>query len=350
MTASLAEETPHGRRFEPAAPPGPSIASLDLKRAIAQLPEGCRAAFVLHDVEGLEHQEVADLLGIAEGTSKSQVHKARRRLRQALQQTARPPHPPGRAADAPARIVVMSCDRFEGAVGDPVDGTIDDAGRAALDAHLAEYEACRSLVTDLRQIRERAAHLDRLMPPNRVWTAIQARLRADDAAAALAWSIVSWQWLAAAAVLVLVAGSTLWMVPSLTSLDPASPDATTAAADAPEANIESVEAEMRLAEEHYENAITGLEQIAQIAAIDDQLLDPDITATLRKNLGVIDQAIAESRAAVRDEPANQVARESLFDVMWRKVSLLQDTIALVNEMREGNENGTARIVEGINRH
>ena len=86
------------------------------------------------------------------------------------------------------------------------------------------------------------------------------------------------------------------MVPSLTSRDPAGPDATTAAADAPEANIESVEAEMRLAEEHYENAITGLEQIAQIAAIDDQLLDPDITATLRKNLGVIDQAIAESRA------------------------------------------------------
>ena len=90
VTASLAEETPHGRRFEPAAPPGPSVTSLDLERAIAQLPEGCRAAFVLHDVEGLEHQEVADVLGIAEGTSKSQVHKARRRLRQALQQTARP--------------------------------------------------------------------------------------------------------------------------------------------------------------------------------------------------------------------------------------------------------------------
>ena len=45
-----------------------------------------------------------------------------------------------------------------------------------------------------------------------------------------------------------------------------------------------------------------------------------------------------------------MARESLFDVMWRKVSLLQDTIALVNEMRKGNENGAARIVESINRH
>ena len=53
-------------------------------RAIAQLPAGCRAAFVLHDVEGLEHGEVAEVLGIAEGTSKSQVHKARMRLRALL--------------------------------------------------------------------------------------------------------------------------------------------------------------------------------------------------------------------------------------------------------------------------
>ena len=54
---------------------------MDLERAIAQLPIGCRTAFVLHDVEGLEHREIAEVMGIAEGTSKSQVHKARLRLR-----------------------------------------------------------------------------------------------------------------------------------------------------------------------------------------------------------------------------------------------------------------------------
>lgn len=58
-----------------------TVTKMDLERAVAQLPEGCRAAFVLHDVEGLEHREVAEALGIAEGTSKSQVHKARLRLR-----------------------------------------------------------------------------------------------------------------------------------------------------------------------------------------------------------------------------------------------------------------------------
>jgi RNA polymerase sigma-70 factor (ECF subfamily) len=62
------------------------IGKLDLERAIARLPEAARAAFVLHDVEGFQHQEIADILGISEGTSKSQVHKARLRLRAYLTQ------------------------------------------------------------------------------------------------------------------------------------------------------------------------------------------------------------------------------------------------------------------------
>ena len=83
-TSSIDEESPSGRRYEPAAPAVQPAISVDLERAIARLPEGCRAAFVLHDVEGLEHREVAEVLGIAEGTSKSQVHKARQRLREWL--------------------------------------------------------------------------------------------------------------------------------------------------------------------------------------------------------------------------------------------------------------------------
>ncbi len=57
---------------------------IDLERAIQQLPPGCREAFVLHDVEGYEHKEIAAMLGIAEGTSKSQVFKARSKLRALL--------------------------------------------------------------------------------------------------------------------------------------------------------------------------------------------------------------------------------------------------------------------------
>ena len=67
--------------IEPTAPRETPNARLDLERAIERLPQGCREAFVLHDVEGFDHKEVAGLLGIAEGTSKSQVFKARTRLR-----------------------------------------------------------------------------------------------------------------------------------------------------------------------------------------------------------------------------------------------------------------------------
>ena len=67
--------------FQPATRRETPIARLDLERALERLPEGCREAFVLHDVEGFDHKEVAGLLGIAEGTSKSQVFKARAKLR-----------------------------------------------------------------------------------------------------------------------------------------------------------------------------------------------------------------------------------------------------------------------------
>jgi RNA polymerase sigma-70 factor, ECF subfamily len=64
-----------------------TVTKMDLERALAQLPEGCRTAFVLHDIQGLEHREVGEVMGIAEGTSKSQVHKARMRLRTLLSRT-----------------------------------------------------------------------------------------------------------------------------------------------------------------------------------------------------------------------------------------------------------------------
>jgi RNA polymerase sigma-70 factor, ECF subfamily len=62
---------------------------LILQRALAQLPPGYRLMFLLHDVEGYEHQEIARLIGCSIGNSKSQLHKARLRLRQLLRDTPR---------------------------------------------------------------------------------------------------------------------------------------------------------------------------------------------------------------------------------------------------------------------
>ncbi|MGE5927609.1 MAG: RNA polymerase sigma factor [Gemmatimonadota bacterium] len=81
-----------GRRLlftdDPAAfeRPGEAVAGStgDLEGAIAALPRGARTVFVLHDVEGYTHEEIARLSGIAEGTSKAQLFRARRLLREAL--------------------------------------------------------------------------------------------------------------------------------------------------------------------------------------------------------------------------------------------------------------------------
>lgn len=62
---------------------------LDLERAISDLPPSYRAVFVLHDVEGYQHDEVARFLDIAEGSSKSLLHKARLKLRSTLRESSR---------------------------------------------------------------------------------------------------------------------------------------------------------------------------------------------------------------------------------------------------------------------
>jgi RNA polymerase sigma-70 factor (ECF subfamily) len=80
------EGQPREPAADSAAPPRSAqvIDRIALESAIAQLPPGYRAAFVLHDIEGYDHEEVARLLGCAVGTSKSQLHKARVKLRKIL--------------------------------------------------------------------------------------------------------------------------------------------------------------------------------------------------------------------------------------------------------------------------
>jgi RNA polymerase sigma-70 factor (ECF subfamily) len=63
---------------------GDAVLRARIERALARLPVGYRTVIVLHDIEGLEHEEVAQILGCHVGTSKSQLHKARGRLREML--------------------------------------------------------------------------------------------------------------------------------------------------------------------------------------------------------------------------------------------------------------------------
>jgi RNA polymerase sigma-70 factor, ECF subfamily len=67
-----------------AAQTRPAVRGLEIERAIVELPPSSRAAFLLHDVVGYDHKEVGEILGVAAGTSKSLVHRARTRLREML--------------------------------------------------------------------------------------------------------------------------------------------------------------------------------------------------------------------------------------------------------------------------
>jgi len=76
----------------PLAPPAADGDRVDLERAIALLPDGSRMVLVLHDIEGFTHEEIGRRLGIASGTSKSQLFQARRALRARLGPRQETPH------------------------------------------------------------------------------------------------------------------------------------------------------------------------------------------------------------------------------------------------------------------
>jgi anti-sigma factor RsiW len=258
----------------------------------------------------------------------------------------------------------------EDALNAYADGSLTAAEAAEIERHVASCVSCRQLVDDVREILRATADLDLQDPPARAWTRIERAIQLEQADAARRLQPgdrdadaahdraadgghsrrttgypTLLPWLAAAAALVLAAAVGLRYAPgrspnSAPSLQVQGGSAQVSSGDA----AQSIENELRQAEAHYENAIKGLEQIA---SAEQNALDPRTAATLQKNLAVIDQAINESRAAIRSQPASEPAQQSLIENFKTKIALLQDTVALINEMRKGNEAGAARIVSGL---
>ncbi len=271
----------------------------------------------------------------------------------------------------------MNCEHYTEAIGDLVDGTLDQERRGGLEAHLAECDACRALVADLRAIRATASALPVHRPPDRVWARLSAQLptgtgepadarhvepaevgRLARERRARTWfpTVLASHWRLAFGGALTLALATVLLVVALPRLRPesrqaAAPARRSAPAPAPASTgavhpsdadlVQSVESELQLAEQHYEKAIAGLEQMAKAG---EGTLDPQLAATLRRNLTVIDQAIEDSRVALQSQPTNEMAQESLFEAFRRKVGLLQDTVALINEMRKGNQAEAAKII------
>lgn len=241
----------------------------------------------------------------------------------------------------------MTCNQSLEWIQEKVDGTIGSIRRAQLDLHLNECAACRALLEDLQRIHDAAAALPALAPPDRAWLQIAGRLRQEgrireDAPVVRAGRGGYAVWLAIAAALVIVAGSTALLLmpravpPPRTQIGSTPPAA--GASDTP--TIDAVNA-VEDAQAKFEKAIADLEKVAKA---NQQALDPGTSATIEKNLSILDQAIADNRAAVKSEPTSVAARETLFDALRQKVSLLQDTISLINEMRKGNNAAAAQLV------
>ncbi len=233
----------------------------------------------------------------------------------------------------------MSEDRYSSKLDDYVDATLGESERRSLEAHLESCDSCRTTTADLLRIRATAETLARVSPPEEVWKRIAYTIRTEDHRPARsksrAWlpiSIWSNPWaIAATVVLALGVG---FMIARLLPDRPSGDD--------PAELTRWVATELGLAEQHYQNAIGGLETIV---ATDDSTLDREVMAVLQQNLSLIEQAIDESRQAVRQQPDSQIAGASLISALRRKLSLLQNTVLLINEVRKGKGENALDLID-----
>jgi len=223
----------------------------------------------------------------------------------------------------------MSCERYDGVLDEYVDGVraadrVGAAGArfAAFESHLAGCARCQALVTDFANIRRTAAALDEHLPPPRVWARIVSSIDEEQRTPWWARSLAVMSTArvpgAAAALLAFLLGGAAWL--DWRSRTPA---------PAQNGTPQAADPAVTMAEEHYEEAIAGLQQIADAQ---NAGLDARTRAVLQHNLALIDLAISESRAALSTEPASALAQETLLDALDTKVALLQDTVALAGEI------------------
>jgi hypothetical protein len=237
----------------------------------------------------------------------------------------------------------MTCQEYELHIDDYVDGILNEPLRASCDTHLAGCVACRALTTDLQTIRHAVQTLEPQVPSPQVWYRLEAAIEAEPRGLSPLW-LGGWQRAAAGAVMsVLIVGSLSWIGARLSPM--AFEQGRLASGIVSDSDPLAVDdAEFTAVERQYTSAITGLETITR-----DQrsALDMETADVLQANMTVIDGAINDSRAALRREPGSSVAQDSLFEALRSKVALLQDTVTLINEMRQSTDS-PAGIPSGQN--
>jgi hypothetical protein len=232
----------------------------------------------------------------------------------------------------------MTHERTLELLDDFVDGALEPGADRDVRRHLMQCEGCREEERVLRTLLENAAALpEEILPERDLWAGIAPRLQARDGAAPAGESgagmevltprrprRLPWWVLAAASVALVVASSlaTLQLAPRPGSVAELSPER---AAPPPSATPATAFAAFRPAEREYERAIGDLTAVLETRR--DQLA-PETVAVIEENLRVIDQAIAESRAALSADPASQELTHILADAYDAKLGVLRQVVQL----------------------
>ncbi len=241
----------------------------------------------------------------------------------------------------------MNCKENWEEIGDYIDGTLDASRLVALEAHLATCVRCQSVVADLGTIRGAARSLEPQAPPTHAWARLATAIAAEPTPGVwrsmLSVRLLLWQPLASAAMLVLILSGLFWVANQFNQSRPVAQVAR--GGTAPVELDGSVDAEFRLAEAQYVAAIASLEEItgAERSELDDHTAD-----VLRTSVEAIDEAIGESRSVLDSEPTNELAQDSLFDALRSKIELLQDTVALISDLRQGDQGNASRLGSELN--
>ena len=238
----------------------------------------------------------------------------------------------------------MTCTRSRSDIQELVDGTLGTIRSSELRLHLDSCAECRALYEDLQRIRDLAGTMPAMPPPDHIWMQVAGRLRQEgrvhDRPATESRRHAQYVWLAIAATLVLAVGTALLMLMPHGQVAPATQtvDSNASGNDTVQSGVE----DLRKAEQLLQS---GVAKLKEGLGSEKQALPPAVADTLDRNLQILDQAIAENSTALQQDPQNVAARTGLFDLLQRKISLLQDTISLMNEMRKGNAAGVAQVVD-----
>ncbi len=250
----------------------------------------------------------------------------------------------------------MTCTDVHPLLSDYVDRLVTPEVHAAVAAHCDACASCRGVVADFERLRDAARTLGPITPPAHLWMEIAGRVRleqqgqrtttpvtvAPPVITPRAASADRWQWLGLAAALLLVTAG-VYVMSQPDAAAPATAIVDTDGNVSAPPTVETIGDTLLRAQAEYELAIAQLEDMVTTG---DPSMSPEVVQTLQRTVGTIDSAIAESRAALTENPASQPARTSLFEALGNKVSLLQQTVVLMNEMRQGDASGAAEAAAG----